>query len=66
MKRSDLPVTKESTKNAANAKDDTITGSDSAEMTTTIDNSWVTETGGKTPPLKESWYWDWASTSHIC
>jgi hypothetical protein len=55
MKHGDSPVTKESTKNAANAKDDTITASDSAEMTTTIDNCWVTETGGKTAPSKESW-----------
>jgi len=67
MKRGDSPVTKESTETAAKAKDDTITAArDSAEMTTTIENYWVTDTGGKTAPSKESWYLDCASTSHIC
>jgi hypothetical protein len=66
MKRGDSPVTKESTETAATAKHDTITARDSAEMTTTIENYWVTETGGKTAPSKESWYLDCASTSHIC
>jgi hypothetical protein len=33
---------------------------------TTIENYWVTDTGGKTAPSKESWYLDCASTSHIC
>jgi len=62
MKRGDPPVTKESTETAA--KDDTITAvSVSAE---TIKNYWVTTTGGKPAPSKESWYLDCASTSHIC
>jgi len=64
MKRGDPPVTKESTETAA--MDDTITAARvSAEMTT-IENYWVTDTGGKTAPSKESWYLDCASTSHIC
>jgi hypothetical protein len=66
MKRGDPPVTNASTETAAKAKDDTITARDSAEMTTTIENYWVTDTGGKTAPSKESWYLDCASTSHIC
>jgi hypothetical protein len=64
MKRSDPPVTKERTK--IPAKDDIVTVARvSAEMTT-IENYWVTDTGGKTAPSKESWYLDCASTSHIC
>jgi len=66
MKRGDPPVTKENTETAAKAKDDTTAARDSAEMTTTIENYWVTDTGGKTAPSKESWYLDCASTSHIC
>jgi len=68
MKRGDPPVTKESTETAAKAKDDTITATtrDSAEMTTTIRNYWVTDTGGKTAPSKGSWYLDCALTSYIC
>jgi len=64
MKRGDPHVTKESTE--TRPKDDTITAARvSAEMTT-IENYWVTDTGGKTAPSKESWYLDCASTSHIC
>ena len=55
MKRGDPPITKESTKTAAKVKDDTITARDSAEMTTTIENYWVTDTRGNTAPSKESW-----------
>jgi hypothetical protein len=61
MKRGDPPVTKECTETSA--KDDTITARVSTE---TIENYWVTDTGGKTAPSKESWYLDCASTSHIC
>jgi len=35
-------------------------------LTKTIENYWVTDTGGKTAPSKDSWYLDCASTSHIC
>jgi hypothetical protein len=64
MKRGDPPVIQESTE--IPAKDDSITAARfSAEMTT-IENYWVTDTGGKTAPSKESWYLDCASTSHIC
>jgi hypothetical protein len=66
MKRGDSPVTKESTETAAKAKDDTITTRDSAEITTTIANYWVTDTGRKMAPSKVSWNLDCASTSHIC
>jgi len=68
MKRSDPPVAKESTETTAKAMDDTITTArDSVEMTTIIENYWVTDTtGGKTAPSKESWYLDCASTSHVC
>jgi hypothetical protein len=66
MKRGDPPVTKESTETEAKAKDDTITTRDLAEMTTPIENYWVTDTGGKTAPSKESWYLDCSSASHIC
>jgi len=66
-KRGDPPVTKESTETAAKAKDDDITAArDSAEMTETIENYWVTDTGGQTAASKQSWYLDCASTSHIC
>jgi hypothetical protein len=50
---------------AGKAKDDTITAWDLAEMTTTIENYWVTDTGGKTTPSKESRYLDCASTSRM-
>jgi len=64
MKRSDPPVTKESTE--IPPKDGSITAARfSAEMMT-IEHYWVTDTGGKTAPSKESWYLDCASTSHIC
>jgi len=64
MKRGDPPVTQERTE--IPAKDDSINAARvSAEMTT-IENHWVTDTGGKTAPSKESWYLDCASTSHIC
>jgi hypothetical protein len=67
MKRSDPPVMNESTETAAKAKNDDITAArDSAEMTMTIENYWVTDTGRKKAPSKESWYLDCASTSHIC
>ena len=66
MKRGDPPITKECTKTAAKVKDDTIIARDSVEMTTTIENYWVTDTGGNTAPSKESWYLDCASTSHVC
>ena len=67
VKRSDPPVTNESTETAAKAKDDTITAArDSVEMRTTIENYWVAERGGKTAPSKESWYLDCASTSQVC
>jgi hypothetical protein len=62
MKRGDPPVTKERTETAA--KDDTITAAGfSAE---TIENYWVTDTGGKMAPSKESWYLVCAATSHLC
>jgi hypothetical protein len=57
---------KDSTETAAKAKDDTITARYSAEMTTTIEKYWMTDTGGSTAPSKESWYLDSASTSNIC
>jgi hypothetical protein len=67
MKHSDPPVTPECTETAANTQDDTITAPrDSAEMTITIENYWVTDTSGKTVPLKESWSLHCASTYHIC
>jgi len=62
MKRGDPAVTKESTETAA--KDDTITTARVSAKT--IENYWVTDTGRKTVPSKESWYLDCASTSHIC
>jgi hypothetical protein len=63
MKRGDPPVMKESTETAAN--DDTITACRvSAEMTT-IENYWITATGGSPVPSKESWRLDCASTLHI-
>jgi len=66
MKHGDPPVTKVSTETTAKATDEAITTTrDAAEMTTSIDNYWVTDTGGKTAPSKESWYLDCASTSHI-
>jgi len=56
MKRGEPPVTKNSTKTTAKAKDDTITTTrDSAEMTTTIENYCATDTSRKTAPSKESW-----------
>jgi len=66
MKRSDPPLTKKHTETAAKAKDDTITARDSAEMTTMMENYWLTDTGGKTAPSKESCYLHCSSTSHIC
>jgi len=65
IKRGDPAVTKKCTKTGAEPNDDTITTRDSAETTTTIAYYWVTDTGGKTAPSKESWYLDYASTSHI-
>jgi len=67
MNCGDPPVMKESTETAAKAKDNTITTArDLAEMMTTIENYWVTDTSGKMAPSKESWYLDFASTSHVC
>jgi len=62
MKRDDPPVRNEITEPAA--KDDMLTAARvSAE---TIENYWVTDTGGKMAPSKESWYLNCTSTSHIC
>jgi hypothetical protein len=66
MKRGEPPVTKDSTETAAKAKYDTITTRDSAEMMTTIENYWVTDTGGKTASSKISWYLECACTCDIC
>ena len=67
MQCGESPVRKVSTETAAKTRDGTInTARDSAEMTTTIKNYWVTDTGGKTAPSKESSYWDCDTTSHIC
>jgi len=65
MKCGEPPVTMERTETAVSAKDDTITGRDSAEMTTTIENYCVKDTTGKTAPSEESWYTDCASTSYV-
>ena len=66
MKRGEPPVPKERTETTANGNDDTITARDWLEITTTIEKYCVTDTGGKAPPANESWYLDWASSSHIC
>jgi hypothetical protein len=48
------------------APTETAAASAAATMTTTsIENYWMTVTNGKSP-LKESWYLDCATTSHIC
>ena len=48
MKHRDPPVTKGSTEMAVKAKNDTITAAtDSADMTTSIENCWMTDAGGK-------------------
>jgi hypothetical protein len=62
MKCGDPPVMKNGTETAA--KNDTITAASVSEET--IENYWVTGTNGKSAPLKECWYLDCASTSHIC
>jgi len=66
MNRGDLRVTKETTETPAKAQDDTITARDSEETMTTIETYWVTDTGRKTSQSQASWYFDCASTSHIC
>ena len=64
MKRGDPPVTQDSTE--IPAKDDSITAARASAEMTTIENYWVTDTGGKTAPSKQSWYLDCPSTSHRC
>jgi hypothetical protein len=47
--------------------DHTITAArDSVEMTTTMKNCWVTDSGRQMTPLKDGWYLYCASAYQIC
>ena len=64
MTRGDLPVSQENT--VLPAKDDCNTAARVLAEMTRIESYWVTDTGGKLAPSKESGYLDCASTSHMC